>query len=375
MSIDLENNTILLLRHGSHAYGLNTENSDIDYRAIFIAPKKYYFGMDKLEHFKTTDNIDGIIVEKEGFEIRKFLYLAKNCNPNILELLYIDDENLIKTTKYGDLIRENRSKFLNKKIRYSFGGMAKHHLNRIREHRDYILNPPKPPPTRKEFGLPEYEEGDKRKMSQCLAEIDKEITSWNIDYGPMLEYEKIKIQDQLKSLTTKYVDSKLRTAGRLLNFNDELIDVLEKERAFRNLKTKYKQYLDWKATRNPKRFVLEEKIGYDPKDGSHLLRIIRQAIEALIYNTLNVKRTIDREELLYIKQGNMKFEDLMEIVDKEMKRLNQVVEISTISNEPDHAFIDNLCLEITEEFFKKNYKSIKFFGDLFRGFKKELPIF
>lgn len=355
----LFSNTIFLARHGSHAYGLNTELSDLDIRGIFIAPRNYYMGLEKIEHTKGKEEKEGRIEEWENFELRKFLFLAGNCNPNIIELLYLEDEDMLKLTSLGHKLLLNRDKFLNKKIRYAFGGMAKHHLDRIKEHRDYILNPPNPPPSRKDFGLPEYEDIDKRKLSQCLSEIDKEITSWNIDFGELPEYEKIMIIEQMKALTEKYVDSKLRTAGRLLNFGDELITILEKERNYRNLNTKYKQYLDWKKTRNPKRFALEEKIGYDPKDGSHLFRIIRSAKEALLNKRIQVKRIEDREELLYIKNGNEKFEVLVEKAQKELKELDKAVEVSELPTKPNFHVIRELCLEITDEFFHSGHVDIE----------------
>lgn len=38
MNFDVNNRTILLVKHGSHAYGLNNEKSDLDLRGICIEP-------------------------------------------------------------------------------------------------------------------------------------------------------------------------------------------------------------------------------------------------------------------------------------------------------------------------------------------------
>ena len=41
----MPNRTIFVTLHGSHAYGTNTPSSDLDIRAITIAPKPYYTGI------------------------------------------------------------------------------------------------------------------------------------------------------------------------------------------------------------------------------------------------------------------------------------------------------------------------------------------
>ncbi len=47
--IEVEQRTILVGLAGSHGYGLNHLLSDMDYRGVFIAPKKYYLGFDRIE--------------------------------------------------------------------------------------------------------------------------------------------------------------------------------------------------------------------------------------------------------------------------------------------------------------------------------------
>jgi predicted nucleotidyltransferase len=44
MNFDVEARTIYMARHGSHAYGLNTPDSDEDFKGICVKPKEAYFG-------------------------------------------------------------------------------------------------------------------------------------------------------------------------------------------------------------------------------------------------------------------------------------------------------------------------------------------
>lgn len=47
--IEVEQRTILIDLAGSHGYGLNRPDSDFDYRGVFIAPKRYYLGFERIE--------------------------------------------------------------------------------------------------------------------------------------------------------------------------------------------------------------------------------------------------------------------------------------------------------------------------------------
>ena len=83
----IEDGTVLLVRHGSHAYGTNTETSDEDFKGVAIPTKEYFFGYThKFEQaeLKAPDP-DAVI-----YDIRKFFNLAASCNPNIIEVLHTD---------------------------------------------------------------------------------------------------------------------------------------------------------------------------------------------------------------------------------------------------------------------------------------------
>jgi len=40
---------ILFCKSGSHAYGLNTEMSDLDFKGICVAPRKFYTTLETFE--------------------------------------------------------------------------------------------------------------------------------------------------------------------------------------------------------------------------------------------------------------------------------------------------------------------------------------
>ena len=87
------------------------------------------------------------------WELRKYISLAADANPNILEVVFADDSDILKITEAGRQLRANRHLFLSKKARHTFSGYAMSQLKRIESHRRWLLNPPTAPPQRSDFFL------------------------------------------------------------------------------------------------------------------------------------------------------------------------------------------------------------------------------
>ena len=124
----LHQNTIYLTNHGSVAYGTNTPKSDKDIRGICICPKEYYFGFTKGFEQAQLKEPDVVI-----FEIRKFLKLAANANPNCLEILFVNDEDILFANQLGQKILDNRNLFLSKQIKRTMMGYATYNLQKIKK--------------------------------------------------------------------------------------------------------------------------------------------------------------------------------------------------------------------------------------------------
>jgi len=73
---------ILKVKVGSHAHGLTTPNSDIDYRGVFVEPTSKILALGSTA--KNTHAIQGI-VDDTNWELGHFLKYATKCNPTILE--------------------------------------------------------------------------------------------------------------------------------------------------------------------------------------------------------------------------------------------------------------------------------------------------
>jgi predicted nucleotidyltransferase len=127
----LAESTILYGIHGSHCYGTNVADSDEDFKGICMAPRILRNGF--LGKFEQAESNDPDVVI---YELRKFYRLAVKCNPNILELLWMDEEYLLKMTPAGKRLRDRRDMFLSKRAFYSYAGYAESQLKRLDGYRN-----------------------------------------------------------------------------------------------------------------------------------------------------------------------------------------------------------------------------------------------
>jgi predicted nucleotidyltransferase len=132
----LKERTILLTITGSHAYGTNTETSDIDYKGVCIPPEEYYFGLKTFNDYNTTggknwkntkDDVDISIMH-----INKFVSDAMQGVPNNIEILFVNPEHILFKNKYGEELISHRHDFLSKALKHKFGGYAFSQIQKLK---------------------------------------------------------------------------------------------------------------------------------------------------------------------------------------------------------------------------------------------------
>lgn len=92
---------------GSVAYGLNTENSDVDIKGVYLLPTKEVLSLRFNPEKTTKDHVDPDWVYHE---VGKFMKLVISGNPTVTELLYLNDYTTL--TPVGQMLIDNRSYFL-----------------------------------------------------------------------------------------------------------------------------------------------------------------------------------------------------------------------------------------------------------------------
>lgn len=76
--------TILKTLVGSRAHGLHNEDSDYDWRGVFVNPTSEILAIGN--DVKQTSWVEGQ-EDDTKYELGRFLYLATKCNPSILEVM------------------------------------------------------------------------------------------------------------------------------------------------------------------------------------------------------------------------------------------------------------------------------------------------
>jgi predicted nucleotidyltransferase len=329
--------TIFLTRYGSHAYGTNTPSSDLDIRGVAIPPSPYFLGFSrKFEQAIRSAPYDTVV-----YDIRKFMNLAMDGNPSIIEILWVHDSDVLYSTEEGEQLRAARELFLSQKIKHTFSGYAISQLKRIQTHRKWLLDPPKAPPTRQEYGLMERRLLSQDQQGALDTLIQKTMSEWDLDLSDLDESRRIYLLGQIEKVLGSS-QQRFQSAGHRLGFDENFLDYLDREKRYSTAQRQWEQYNTWKKERNPDRAALEEKFGLDCKHASHLVRLLRMCREILETGQVIVRRP-DAEELLAIRNGAWSYEQIVEFAEREDKCLDEVKKNSKLPKVPDRDWLDNLC--------------------------------
>jgi len=371
MNFKIAPTTILLSFAGSHAYGMNQPTSDIDVRGICVAPFDIRISINNhFEQYEGEWPFDFIPQKSERnaklleskpddvviFDIAKAINLIGNCNPNMLELLFSNEEDYILLSPMGEKLLENKNKFLTLKIKHTYTGYAVSQLKKIERHRKYLMGTIPKKPSRTEFGLPEHESlipSTERNLID--EEIKKRIRDWTADNIEINPAERVTLHENMRSFMAAAIrasdhdlDDKIEdVAAESLGFDQDIREILRRERGFRTALKEFKSYERWESDRNPKRKELEERHGFDTKHASHLIRLVRSGTEILEYGELRVRRK-DAEELLAIRRGERNFEDIKEESDRLLNRMDDLYKENpqNLPKKPDSKFLEQINREI-----------------------------
>lgn len=121
----LGKNIVLLTLGGSHAYGTNVEDSDVDLRGCALDSKEEILTNKNFEQFVNEDTDTTI------YAFNKLITLLTNVNPNTVEMLGCKPEHYLYISSIGQELLNNRHLFLSKKCIHSFGGYANAQLRRL----------------------------------------------------------------------------------------------------------------------------------------------------------------------------------------------------------------------------------------------------
>lgn len=146
ITLDHYGEAILEELSGSHAYGtqkgptyeellkmkpediaaIKHKISDVDIRGVFLLKKNFLYGFNSVHEFE-----DPLAEDKKYFSLQKFINLAIECNPNVVEQLFVKPEHILFKNEFGQELLDLRREFLSKNAYGRFGSYAYSQLKRM----------------------------------------------------------------------------------------------------------------------------------------------------------------------------------------------------------------------------------------------------
>lgn len=115
---------------GSRLYGTNREDSDFDYRGVYLESEEQIFGLKQNKPIESKEP-DVVI-----YPLKTFVHLALNANPNILEILFADQDywrtnHTIGDHSFFEMFIAERHAFLSQRCRNTYTGYAHSQLKKV----------------------------------------------------------------------------------------------------------------------------------------------------------------------------------------------------------------------------------------------------
>lgn len=303
-------NTHYLCRMGSVAYGVSTDNSDLDLYGVCIPPRDYIFPPDYIDGFdnrdltfhqwqkhhvidKSANGGKGCSYDFSIYSIVNYFKLAMDNNPNVIDSLFVRREHILHITRIWEIVRENRQLFLHKGIAHK---------------------------------LKSYAFSQLAKAKNCIKSLEpiyRFEDEYNIDNKTTYE----------QALNQEYVS------------NCDIHD--------------HKKYLAlWEeGIKKTSRFEAQKLAGFDRKFCYHIYRLTDQAEYILNYGDLDLQEPGRVAKMKAIRRGDVTFESIVHDFETAEKRLTELFHSSKLRMYPDTKAIRKLLITCLED----HYGSLKAF--------------
>lgn len=353
---DLKSKGLIILEciSGSRAYGLDTPNSDMDIKGVFILPKEAYYGLDYVAQVNNPTN------DIVYYELSRYLELLSVNNPNILELLNTPPESILYKHPF---LNEIESKLvLSKQCQNTFGkfalsqikkakGLKKKIVNPVGKERKGVLSFCHVNHSQGSVALFKYLELTSYKKEFCgLSKVPNMKGVYALFYNENLNYNGLIKAESSTDITLSAIP-KAEKPIALLYFNKDGYSKYCKE---------YKAYWEWVENRNEERYknTLNHGKNYDAKNMMHTFRLLDMAIEIGRDNVVNVKRP-NRTFLLNVKNGQYDYDELLEMAKAKQNELVLSFEQSDLPDKPNLDLINRLAFTLRERFYNEMANELK----------------
>lgn len=316
----LGKNIILLGLGGSHSYGTNVEDSDLDVRGIALNTKAEILTRQNFEQVVDT-NTDTTI-----YSFNKIISLLCNCNPNTVELLGLQPDHYLYLSPIGQELLDHKKLFLSKKAAYSFGGYANSQLRRMDNKSARLVGQ-----AEREQHILNSIENAKYMFPEKFFAYDSDAISLYLDDAVSEEFEKEIFMD----INLKHYP--LRDYKAMWSEMNNIV----------------KEYA--KIGKRNANAIARDKLG---KHAMHLVRLYYMCFDILEKEEIITYRTKEHDLLMDIRNGKyldanrQPIPEFYEMVDELEKRLEYAKQNTSLPDKPDYKKIDEFVMSVNERVVK-----------------------
>lgn len=315
-------NKILEIKFGSHLYGTDTPNSDLDLKGIYLPTAREIVLHSYKKTISTTrpkreherNNKDDVDIEI--FSLDRYVELLTQGQTVALDMLFAPHHSYTYTcwdTGIMDDIQLNKEKFLSKSMCNSFFGYAKQQAAK--------------------YGVKGFRVAALREALEFVKQFDNKTKLEECD--PEFYFRKN------NSEHIRFVDCK----GPNGTISTHL-EVCDKKYPLHASVKYVKEQLQRRFEEYGHRALLAEKNeGVDWKALSHAVRVNSQAKELLQDHHITFPRP-DKDLLLEIKLGHMDYKVVAEIIEQGLAEMTELEKTSTLPDAPDMEFVNNFIYGI-----------------------------
>lgn len=317
---NLGDNIILLTLGGSHAYGTNNENSDLDVRGCALNSKMQILTNENFEQF-VNEATDTTI-----YSFNKLISLLSNCNPNTIELLGNKPEHYLYVSNIGKELINNSHLFLSKRAAYSFGGYATAQLRRLDNKAVRLVN-------------------QEQRERHILNSIMNAFHTFPEKY---FHFEEDNIRLYIDKSEQEEYDTEI-----FMDVNLHHYPLRDYKSMWSEMNNVVKDYS--KIGKRNKNAIEHNKLG---KHMMHLIRLYMMCLDILEYEKIVTYREKEHELLMDIRNGKFLNEDrqpipeFYEMVDDYEKKLEYAKNNTNLPDNPDNKRINEFVASVNERVVK-----------------------
>ena len=330
---------------GSHCYGTATETSDIDIRGVFLNKNRDVFSL-----FPAPVQVSDDKNDTTYYELRRYIELALDNNPNILELLFCPQDCVKIVTPAWQTFVDNRHLFISKKAKHTFCGYAYAQIKRAKGQNKWINNPkPERKPILEDFcwWVSKY---DMPWVPVPLAETNLDLAICKVAGFEHLSYT-YRLFDARND-----IDKGVFSGGKPLpksisrdNEKERFLGLLiVNHDAYEQELRDWTNYWEWRKNRNDARWITQEsgEMDFDSKNMAHCIRLLLSGINILKKGEPLVRLKGSNLELIRdIRVGKYPYDVIMKMAKELESNLDSLYLTTTIQNEPARKAVDDLYLK------------------------------